>query len=204
MSYTLLRVDGTGVVLADYHARRFGAALDAFWAFAATAGPGVWALELRAGGLVSEPRPGSRLHDGMTIRVRTSPLGPGETRLAKPAPPSRYDAARCAGVATLLTSPDGAELWEACSAAVLGWDGDRIVCAPLDRPRVLSTTEAAVREHLPFGEAPLAAASPMPLLLVNAVKGTCMVDLPGRAPFPAAARAQIDQLLTSTAARRPR
>jgi hypothetical protein len=34
----------------------------------------------------------------------------------------------------------------------------------------------------------------MPVLLVNALKGTCAVGLPGREAFPARARSEIERL----------
>jgi hypothetical protein len=96
----------------------------------------------------------------------------------------------------LLTSPDGAEIYEACSAAVVGWDGSRIICSPEDRPRVWSTAEMAIREHLPVQEAPIRLRA-MPLLLVNAVKGTCGLDPKVGGDFPAQARQTIEEVLCS-------
>jgi hypothetical protein len=98
--------------------------------------------------------------------------------------------------ATLLTSADGTEIYEACRAAVLGWDGERIVCVPRDRPRVWSTAEAAVREHLLVRESPIAVGSAMPILLVNAIKGTCVLSSSTRDPFPKAARRRIERLFS--------
>lgn len=197
MPYTLLKVTERGVVLRALHQRRLraedGPAAQAFSRFAAEARPGVYAVRLE-GDLRAEARPGSRLVDGMPVRLLPSPLA-GETgRCPKPAPPCAYDAVRAPGVATLLTSADGGELLEGCSAALLGWDGHSLVCPPDDRPRVWSTAETAVREHLPVRLAPLAVDSAQPLLLVNAVKGPCTVALPGRAPFPEDAIARIAQL----------
>lgn len=198
--YTLLRVTERGVVLLDYHLRRLGAdqpgpSRKALLAFFASVRPGVWAVWVKGGAVRAEARPGSRLAEGMPVRLLPSPLAPGSGLVAKPASPGSYDAVRAEGVATLLTSPDGCEIWEACSAAVLGWDGAHLVVPPLDRPRVWSTAEAAVREHLLAVEAALPAHSPMPLLLLNAVKGTCLPDIPGRGRFPADIRDRIDRLL---------
>lgn len=198
--YTLLRVTEPGVVLLDYHLRRLGAdqpgpGREALLAFLAGARPGVWAVWLEGGAVRAEARPGSRLADGMPVRLLPSPLGPGSGLVAKPASPGPYDAVRADGVATVLTSPDGSEIWEACCAAVIGWDGAHLLVLPSDRPRVWSTAEAAVREHLPVVEARLPVDSPMPLLLVNAVKCTCAPDIPGRGRFPADIRARIDRLL---------
>jgi len=118
----------------------------------------------------------------------------------KPSSPSPYDAVREEGVATLLTSPDGAEIYEACSTAVLGWDGGRIVCVPAGRPRVWSTAEHAVREHLAVVEAPILTASAAPLLLVNAVKGTSVIADRARAEYPPDVRAGIERLFASLTA----
>jgi hypothetical protein len=192
MAYTLLRVEPAGAVLLDYHLRRVGpGAARQLEAFVAGAASGVWALRASAGGLRAEARPGSRLVEGMPTRAVPSPaLGRGG-RFAKPEPDGLYAPVRQAGVATLLTSADGAEILEACSAAVVGWSGGLVV-APADRPRVWSTAEEAIREHLSPRAAPLRAA--MPLLLVNAVKGTCAVQ--GSA-FPEAARREIEALFAA-------
>ncbi len=203
MRYTLLLKTAAGVVLYAYHARRLnpaGAAAPAaaFERFAREAAPGVHAVWMDDAGVVrAEPRGGSRLRDGMPVRVRPSPLGPTGGPVPKQASPSPYDAVRADGVATLLASADGAELWEACVAAVVGWDGERIVCVPEDRPRVWSTAEAAVREHLPVRVAAIAAGGSDPILLVNAVKRTCVVAAPGRRPFPDPAREAIERLFAA-------
>jgi hypothetical protein len=199
MPYTLLRVTDAGVVLCDYHLRRLelsgqGAAHEAFLRFARETPPGVWALWSDAAGLRTEPRPGSRLRDGIAVRCMASPVLEGLAALPKPAPPGPYDTVRSPGVATLLTSADGREVLEACCAAVVGWDGERIVCAPSCRPRVWSTAEAAIRDHLPVREAPLSASSEA-LLLVNAVKGTCALANPFGRAFPLHVRQRIDELL---------
>ena len=199
--YTLLLTTEEGVVLYDYHRRRLNpdgdAAADrAFARFAREARPGVYAVWAgEDGALRVESRSGSRLREGMPARFLVSPLAGGRGPVPKPAPPSPYDAVRVENVATLLTSADGVEVYEACVAAVLGWDGERLVCVPADRPRVWSTAAAAVREHLPVSEVPIAAESAMPLLLVNAVRGSSAVDLPGRDAFPSRVRAEIEQLL---------
>jgi len=204
VAYTLLAVTGDGVVLGAYHLRRLGLdaeeaapALGAFRRFAAEASPGVFALLLHGPSLSVESRPGTRLRDGMPARVAPSPVTDRAGPLPKPASPGPYDAVRQSGIATLLTSLDGEEIYEACSAAVLGWDGGRLVCVPDDRPRVWSTAEAAVREHLPVVERPILLRSRMPILLVNAVKGTCSLAAPRRDPFPTRAREEIERLFRS-------
>jgi hypothetical protein len=202
-----------GVALWDFHTQMRRLALghgtvpfDAVARFAREAAPGVWALWVdEEAGLRVEPRPGTRLRDGMPVRYLPSPLDSGAGQIPKPLPPGPYAPLRLDGTATLLTSPDGTEIYESCSAAVLGWDGSHVVCAPADRPRVWSTAEAAIREH--FGalarvcEAPIPPRG-MPLLLVNAVKGTCTVAAPGCGEFPASIRIEIEDLFGSLT-RRP-
>lgn len=204
--YTLLLTTEDGVVLYDYHRRRLNPAGEveadrSFARFAREARPGVYAVWVGAGGALRlESRGGSRLREGMPARLLVSPLAGTAGQVAKPAPPSPYDAVRTEGVATLLTTPDGTEIYEASVAAVLGWDGRRIVCVPAGRPRVWSTAEQAVREHLAVVEAPVLTASAAPLLLVNAVKGTCAVDVPGREAFPADVRWELEHLFESLTA----
>ena len=204
MSYTALRVDEAGVVLFAHHARRLapegGALRDAFAAFARDAAPGAYTVTSSGGRLVATVRGPSRLVDGMPVRSIVSPFAGQAGLFAKPAPPSPYDAVRISGVATLLTSADGRELYESCSAALVGWNGTALVLAPSDRPRVASVAESALRaaEHV---EAPLLAAQTTPLALVNAVKGLCRIAAPGREPFPAAAAELIERLLRGSTSR---
>ncbi|MEK7667822.1 MAG: hypothetical protein AAB409_04165 [Gemmatimonadota bacterium] len=204
--YTLLLTTEDGVVLYDYHRRRLNPggmaeADGAFARFARQAAPGVWAVWLDGAGAVrAEPRVGSRLRDGMPTRLALSPVADGAGPLPKPASPCPYDAVRTDGVATLLTSPDGTEIYEASVAAVLGWDGRWIVCVPAGRPRVWSTAEQAVREHLAVVEAPILTASAAPLLLVNAVKGTSVIADAARAEYPPDVRAGIERLFVSLTA----
>lgn len=201
MPYTLLRLTPNGVVLYEHHIRRL--ALDragraAFARFARDADPGVWAVWVdEAGGLRTERRPESSLRDGMPVRFAVSPVCGQRGPLPKPASPGPYDALRHTDVATLLTCGAGREIYEACRAAVLGWDSHRILCPPDDRPRVWSTTEAAVRQSLDVREAPLFVEDERPLLLINAVKGTCALTVPLRQPFPRAVREQIEQVLAA-------
>jgi len=209
MPYTLLRVTERGVVLWDYHARRLALPLEspeweAFARFGREAAVGVWAVHAAPGqGVRAEARSGSQLWDGMPARCVASPAADLPGPFPKPASPSLYDAVRLGGTATLLTSPDGSEIYEACRAAVVGWDGEGPVCVPRDRPRVWSTAETAIREHLPMREAPIVPGG-MPILLVNAVKGTC--ELAGaRGPsapmgarrFPPAIRQEIERLFAA-------
>ncbi|MBI5547549.1 MAG: hypothetical protein HY901_27010 [Deltaproteobacteria bacterium] len=212
MRYTLLKVTVKGVVLWDYHLRRLAPELGPgsqaqgpLIEFAKNAGPGVWALWADHGkGLRVERRPGSRLRDGMPFRMLPSPLSGDAGPFPKPSAPSIYDSVRVEGIATLLTSPGlvgEPEVYEACCAAVVAWDGSHIVCAPKDRARVWSTAEAAIREHLTAREALLPADSDA-LLLVNAVKGTCALAAPRSDGFPTMVRAEIEAVLEQLA-RRP-
>lgn len=207
MRYTLLRLTSRGIVLCEYHLRRLRrdeeynrgaidrAARTALDRLCRDHGPGVWAITIGDDDQARiEARSASSLHDGMPARFAPSPLRGKRGMVPKPPSPSPYDAVRVEDETTLLTSPDGTEIYEACRAAVLAWDGERVVCVPPDRPRVWSTAEAALREHMPVRECPIAVDSPTPILLVNAIKGTCTVDLPTRLPTPDPVRRSIERL----------
>ena len=205
MRYTTLRVSDAGVVLFDLHVERLApegpAGLAAFARFAGEATPGVYAVALTGGELRVERRAGSQLVEGMPARLAVSPFAALRGAFPKPGPPCAYDRVRLPGVATLLTSADGEEIYEGCVAAVLGWDGARFVGVPQDRPRVDSTAEAAVRGALPFVRAPLRAEAREPLILINAVTGPCAVRT-GRPPVPAEAVRSLAQVMESLT-RRP-
>jgi hypothetical protein len=198
MRYTTLLVTDAGVVLFERHLQRLApegaAAALAFRRFAGSAAPGTYALRADGDRLDVQLRPGSRLHDGMPARWRVSPVAHLRGLQPKAPSPCVYDPVREPGVATLLTTADGAEVLEACVAAVVGWDGSHLVLAPPDRPRVDSVSEQAIRAALPFVEAPLRADAALPLALVNAVKGPCTVALPGRPPFPELAASSLRAL----------
>ena len=206
MTYTLLRVVEEGVVLYDEHRRRLapggGPIAVQFDAFARAAAPGIYALRAGADQLAVLPREQSQLFDGMPVRWVVSPFADRHGRFPKLPSPNEYDACRLPGVSTLLTSADRTEIFESCAAAVVGWDGARVVFVPEDRPRVDSTSLRALCGRLAFATAPLLCRSDVPLALVNAVAGICLPDIPGRAPFPGAARDLIRAVLTATA-RRP-
>lgn len=198
MPYTVLRVTEAGVVLWDYHLRRLEvkpgrAAYVQLHHFAQHATPGVWAAWSDARDVRVERRPGSRLRDGMPVRFVTSPVADRIGWISKPGSPSCYDRVRLDGWATLLTSPDGREIYEACSAAVVGFDGDRIVCVPHGCPRVWSTAENAIREHLRTRDAAILTTFEA-ILLVNAVKGTCTLAHPFSRAFPVEVRNEIEDL----------
>jgi hypothetical protein len=205
MRYTTLRVATAGVVLYDFHVERLApegpAGLAAFARFAREATPGIYGVAVVDGELRVERLTGSRLVAGMPVRQRVSPFAALRGAFPKPGPPNAYDTVRLAGVATLLTSSDGAEIYESCVAAVLGWDGTRFVCVPEDRPRVASLSEAAVRAVLPCVRAPLRTDDRLPLILLNAVAGPCAVDT-GRPPVPCDAMALLTRIL-ETSTRRP-
>ncbi len=204
MAYTLLRATSQGVLLLEQHRRRLALAPEsarAFEDFARVCEPGVYAIRADEKVHSIERREGSRLFDGMPARLAISPVLASPPRLAKPAPPGPYQPVRAQGIATLLTDPTGQEIFESCSAAVLGWDGTSLICPPDDRPRVWSTAMAAVREAFPVRQSPLPATG-MALLLINAVKGTCVLARPGEPEFPEKTRAEIEATLESTA-RRP-
>ena len=205
MACTALKVTEAGVVLFAQHRDRLakagGWAREALARFALVAQPGCYTLTAAEGELRVEVRPDSRLVDGMPVRTARSPVAGGREPIPKPPRPSSYDPLRVPGLVTLLTSADGTEILEACSSAVVGWDGRSLVFPPLDRPRVWSTSEQAIRAHLPFREAPLAASGGLALLLVNAIKGTCTIQVPGRPPFPQEVRAGIDAVFIAETAR---
>jgi hypothetical protein len=205
MRYTALKVTDAGVVLFEGHARRLapegGAALSRFREFALGAAPGFYVLRESGDELRAQPRGPSALFDGMPARLAVSPVAGAPGPFAKPESPGTYASERVAGVATLLLSADRAEILESCSAAVVGWDGERLVLAPADRPRVDSTAEAAVAAALPHARAPIDAAGDMPIALVNAVKGPCCVECPGRQAFPQEVARALERALLATARR---
>ncbi|MBK8481707.1 MAG: hypothetical protein IPL40_11090 [Proteobacteria bacterium] len=201
MRYTRLRLTPRGIVLGAEQQARLGAdegaARAALSAFARGARPGCWVVWL--GGdpprLRAERRATSRLRDGLPVRFSVSPVAERHGLLPKPWAPCAYDTVRSALQITLLTSADGQEIWEACSGAVVGWDGRQLVCVPADRPRVASTSERALRRYLTASEAPLLTAGRLPLLLINATKGSCALPLGDRPPFPWAVRRRVDAVL---------
>jgi len=197
--YTVLRVtERAQVPLLARHLERLGPeAADAARAFLASAAAGIYRLSWQAGALQTSLRPASRLVEGMPTRLVVSPFAHHHGRFPKPAPPSPYDNVRLDGVATLLTSADGRWLYESCAASIVAWNGAALVVPPEDVPGVASVAEAQVVDRLTPRRAPLAADSEWPLLLINAVVGTCAVDIPGRAPFPVDVRTRLDALVNA-------
>lgn len=166
----------------------------AFRRFSADALPGVYALRWEPGGLVVETRPASKLRDGIPVRYLPSPFASIRGRFPKPPPPA-YGEVRMPGVATLLTDPTGHEIYEACVATVIAWNGRSWVLSPADRPRVDSVAEAVLREALPVVEAPIPVDSDWPLALINAVVGACFLLCPGRLDMPSSAKAELEVAL---------
>lgn len=196
MSTTLLRlVPGGRIPLLQRHARRLGeGALEPLRRFSDHSGPGVYRATWERERLTTEARPASRLFEGIPVRLEVSPFANARGRFPKPGPGSAYDGVRRSGVATLLTDVSGAELFEGCVAALVVWDGSTLVLPPLDVPGVDSLAEGAIAATLPHRRAPIPATGDWPLLLVNAVFGTC-APTTTRAPFPADLRQAIDALL---------
>lgn len=190
--YTVLRVVDEGVVLFDFHRARLGddaATRAAFDAFTARAEPGIVVVRVTAPGrLELTRRPASRLADGQPSRTLVSPIAGLQGPQPKQPPPSPWDGVREAGVATLLTSADGAEVYESCVACALAWDGEGFVAPPLDRPRVASTFERWLVETARARRAPLRLDSGWPLVLANAVAGPCVPAQAARPPDEAVSR----------------
>lgn len=198
MPYTVLRVtESRGVPLFEGHVRRLGEdTRAALRHFAMEAVPGVYRATWGSGKLVTTLRPPSRLVEGMPTRFVVSPFAGQRGRFAKPAPPTPYDAVRVAGVSSLLTGADGTEMYEACVASLVAWDGAMLVLPPDDVPAVASLAEAEVAERFPHRRARLFVEGAWPLLLINAVAGTCAVSVEGRPKFPAEVRARLDAVLS--------
>ena len=182
MSYTALVVDGQGVRLLDLHVDRLAAGgVDRAWIRSSLAGllPGAWTVRVVDGELECRPREGpGYLDDALPFRTHVSPYLDHVGRFPKPAPPNRYSPLRERGVVTLLTSADGAEVFEASVAMVLAWDGSSLVLPPEDRPRVDSTMERAIACSLPFVRRPIQLDAGWSLLAGNATSGVVGVGRP--------------------------
>lgn len=194
-TYTVLSVDeASHVPLLRRHAERLGpgaqGALDHFRSLVVEGG--LYAVWWDGRQLTTRFAKASRLTDAMPTRTVTSPASGRVGVFVKPFSPCLYDAARVDGVASLLTV-EGA-IAEACSAAVVAWDGASLVVPPAETPRVASLSEAAIVEHLAPRRAPILADGDWPLLLTNAAVGTC-APATSRPPFPPELRATIQALL---------
>lgn len=192
--YTVLRVtEQFTIPLLHRHATRLGdgalGALQHFISFVVE--PGVYRVTWDGRQLSTLKLPGSRLVEGMATRVMASPFAEQSGRFPKQSSPSPYDAVRAEGVSTLLTDASGGEVFEACSAAVVAWNGSALVLPPEDRPAVASLAEAAIAAHEAVLRAPIRLTESWPLLLVNAVT-TCV---PKGSAFPVAIRERLAALL---------
>lgn len=201
MSYTALRVTESGVVLFDAHRRRLGPAYAAaFDAFAAEAAPGIYGLRGTDGRLEATRRERSRLFEGIPVRFLPSPIAERVGPQVKTPSPSPWDAVRQDGVATLLTSPDGAELYESCTAGVLAWDGGTLVAPPDEAPRIASVTEAFLLGRHAHRRTPIRRDAGWALVLVNAVAGACVPSLDAP-PFPTGVLSALRDSLAASARR---
>jgi hypothetical protein len=196
-AYTVLRLtEAREVTLFEGHVRRLGeASREALRHFAGRSAPGVYRVTWDSAGLLATPRPPSRLVEGMPSRFVVSPFAGQRGRFAKPAPPSPYDSVRAEGISSLLTDAAGTELYEACVASLVAWDGASLVLPPADLPAVASLAEAEVAARFPHRRGRLLVKSDWPLLLINAVVGTCAVSVAGRGAFPPDVRARLDAAL---------
>jgi hypothetical protein len=195
--FTALRLTRAGgVPLFEGHVRRLGEdSRGALRHFASLSAEGVYRVSWDGKQLTTTLRRPSRLVEGMPTRFAVSPFAGQRGRFPKPGPPSPYEGVRVEGVATLLTDATGEELYEACVASVVAWDGQSLVLVPEDVPAVASVAEAELAAKCAVRRARILVKSDWPLLLINAV-ATCEPNLAGRAPFPADQRALIDRLLS--------
>ena len=183
----------TGIPLFEGHVRRLGEASRAqLAAFAERANPGVYRVTWDGTQLTATQRAPSRLFDGMPTRRAVSPYAGTKGKFPKPSSPCPYDAVRIDQVATLLTDARDEELYEACRASIVAWDGSSLVVPPEDAPGVASIAEAEVLAQFPVRRARVLVADQWPLLLINAVVGTC--SLAG-SDFPERLRAELDARL---------
>lgn len=197
--FTALRLTGAGgIPLFEGHVRRLGEeSRGALRHFASHAAEGVYRVSWDGSQLTTTLRRPSRLVEGMPTRFAVSPFAGQRGRFPKPGPPSPYDGVRVEGLSTLLTDATGEELYEGCVASVVAWDGASLVLTPEDVPAVASVAEAELAARCPVRRARILVKGDWPLLLINAVAGTCQPTIPGRAPFPAEQRAKLDAVLTA-------
>jgi hypothetical protein len=118
----------------------------------------------------------------------------------KTASPSAWSNVRIPNIATLLSSRDGAEIFESCSASLLCFDGDLLISAPETRPRIRSTAEYAIRNELPSVERPIFTSDMLPMVLVNAVAG---VVIPQQSNPPRQTQVEVLRQVLVRSARRP-
>ncbi|MFZ5444727.1 MAG: hypothetical protein ACOZQL_32335 [Myxococcota bacterium] len=195
MTFTSLRLTSAGhVPLFEGHVRRLGeSSRDALRHFVSLAAEGVYRVWWDGRQLTTQHRAASQLRDGIGVRFAVSPYAAQSGRFAKPASPCPYDAVRAEGVVTLLTDASGDELLEADRAALVAWDGASLVLVPDEVPGVASVAEAEVLARLPHRRARILRRDGWPLLLINAVIGTCAPAECGS--FPADQRAALEAVL---------
>jgi hypothetical protein len=208
MRGTSFIVNETGVVLYDYHLWRFKSEApevrQAFQKFCLQALPGIYRATVKENQIEIVSRSPSLLFDGMPVRYRVSPFwGKSTGWFPKPSSPCPYDEMRVSGVATFLTCSEGKEIWESCSASLVGWEKDCYILAPEKLPRVASVSEQAIRDNLLWREAIMGVEETIPLALINAVKGICVPHSARRGSFPAKAKAKIEDLFVRLT-RRPK
>jgi len=183
----------TGIPLFEGHVRRLGEdSRGQLSAFAERASPGVYRVTWDGTQLTATQRAPSRLFDGMPTRRAVSPYAGTKGKFPKPSSPCPYDAVRIDQVATLLTDARDEELYEACRASIIAWDGRSLVVPPEDAPGVASVAEAEVLAQFPVRRARVLVADQWPLLLINAVVGTCTL---AGSNFPERLRADLDARL---------
>lgn len=197
--YTALRVtEANSIPLFEGHVARLGeASRGALRLFASQTSAGVYRVTWDGAQLTTTLRPPSRLVEGMPTRVQVSPFAGQRGRFPKPHPPSPYEGVRVSGISTLLTDAAGEEFYETCVASLVAWDGATLVLPPEEAPAVASLAEAAVAARCEVRRTRLRVDGEWPLLLINAVAGSCAVNVPGRHPFPKDVRARVDAVLAA-------
>ncbi len=188
MSYTLLRVVETGVVLWRAHAARLGLPLGNPQATALHvelrhAGPGVYAVRVpeasvgAASSVSIQPRANRTWSVAEPWTCADSPLlgfaGPQEKWLVTDLyEPIRCDPTRKLAAEVLCVGGGFREVYESARANVYAWDGARVWAPPRDAPRVRSVSEFALRRAFDVGERPLLTdGGSGALFLLNAVRG---------------------------------
>jgi hypothetical protein len=194
-TYTVLRVAAPGTVpLRRRHVERLGHdSANAFTTFANGASAGIYRVWWDGAAIAFESVAQSRLREGMAVRFVTSPYAGSVGAFRKR--PSGYEAVRVPDVASLLTDASGGVLHESCSASIVAWDGRSVVLVPDSTPRVASVAEAALAANEPVRRAPIETHGDWPLLLCNAVVGTCAISI-DRPAFPPEVRRRLDAILS--------
>lgn len=195
MTFTTLRLTAASAIpLFDGHVRRLGEdARGALQHFASLAAEGIYRVWWDGRQLTTQLRGPSRLKDGVGVRRVVSPVAAAHGRFPKPAAPCVYDLVRGGDEVSLLTDARGEVLFEADSAALVAWDGAELVLSPDEVPAVASVSEAEVALRLPHRRALITVSAGWPLLLINAVVGSCAPA--GCGEFPVEWRRRIDEVL---------